>query len=111
MCWVKQRLNNKFRRVPDKLLASSKETLLVLRKGTAPGKFPKVELRHQRYPDVVFDFTRPRDTVFELVETLVPAAAFNAVTHRGAMLELWAEPGTHRRGWTHIVQQPPMFGL
>jgi len=70
--------------------ASSHMTLLMFRKVSSA----KLELRHQRTCDVVFDFEKPKNYVYHMIETLLPEA--------GTKLELWAEEGT-RAGWIHAV--------
>jgi hypothetical protein len=78
------------------------------------------EIRHQRSPDVVFDYMTYRDWrttgdgfeekpewfVHSVVETLLPYARWDDGKGRGAMLELWASPGTHRKGWTAVAEVP-----
>ena len=70
--------------------ASSHMTLLIFRKASNA----KLELRHQRTCDVVFDFEKPKDYVYHMIETLLPEA--------GTKLELWAE-GNTRAGWIHVM--------
>ncbi|CAG9320136.1 unnamed protein product [Blepharisma stoltei] len=72
--------------------ATSHLTLLMFRK-IASGK---LELRHQRTCDVVFDFTKPKNYVYHMIETLLPEA--------GVKLELWAD-GESRDGWIHVVHE------
>lgn len=71
-------------------LNESHSTLLILRR--MPAK--KLELRHQRTCDVVFDYAKPREYVYHLIETLLPEAH-----HK---LELWATSET-RAGWLHVI--------
>ena len=70
--------------------AASHLTLLMFRKVSSG----KLELRHQRTCDVVFDFEKPRGYVYHMIETLLPEA--------GTKLELWAEDQS-RAGWMHVV--------
>lgn len=70
--------------------AASHLTLLMFRKVSSG----KLELRHQRTCDVVFDFEKPKGYVYHMIETLLPEA--------GTKLELWAEDQS-RAGWIHIV--------
>ncbi|OMJ74644.1 hypothetical protein SteCoe_26388 [Stentor coeruleus] len=70
--------------------ASSHMTLLMFRKASSD----KLELRHQRTCDVVFDFDKPKTYVYHMIETLLPEA--------GTKLELWADNDT-RAGWIHVV--------
>lgn len=71
-------------------LNESHSTLLILRR--LPAK--KLELRHQRTCDVVFDYAKPCEYVYHLIETLLPEA-----DHK---LELWASEET-RAGWLHVI--------
>ncbi|CAG8588563.1 5717_t:CDS:2, partial [Racocetra fulgida] len=49
-----------------------------------------IELRHQRNPDCVFDFIKPRAPVmYEIIETLLPQAVFSEQNNKGdKLLEL-----------------------
>ena len=93
---------------------SSKKTLLMFRKHSNE----KLELRHQRTCDVVFDM--PIDPngkcepelkryLYSMIETLLPEALiveYKNKTELGfKMVELWGEKGYERRGWINIVQQ------
>ena len=57
----------------------------------------KLEIRHQRTCDVVFDSKFPQEYVYHLIETLLPEA--------GVKLELWATKGSSRQGWVHIIEK------
>ena len=70
--------------------AVAHRTLLMFRRVPAQ----KLELRHQRSCDVVFDYSHPQQYVYHMIETLLPAA--------GQKLELWAT-GTSREEWLHVV--------
>lgn len=72
--------------------ATSHLTLLMFRK-ISNGK---LELRHQRTCDVVFDFTKPKNYVYHMIETLLPEA--------GVKLELWADEES-RDGWIHVLHK------
>jgi hypothetical protein len=54
--WVKQNSNNTIAKQPSQYFAKSKLTCLILRKDDKNGK---IDLRHQRNPDVQFDFVNP----------------------------------------------------
>ncbi|KAG0050861.1 hypothetical protein BGZ83_004335 [Gryganskiella cystojenkinii] len=108
-CWIKRLRNNHIAREPSLYFNSSKLSLLIFRKEG------DVELRHQRSPDCVFDFIKPRsDTelseekplfMYELIETLLPQAVYSESNPNGdRMIELWARLGTRRKGWTSICQ-------
>lgn len=81
---------NLLEKQPGFPFASSHLTLLMFRKVSSG----KLELRHQRTCDVVFDFEKPRGYVYHMIETLLPEA--------GTKLELWAEDQS-REGWIHVV--------
>ncbi|KAF9405081.1 hypothetical protein BGZ94_003769 [Podila epigama] len=110
-CWIKRNVNNVIAREPSPYFNSSKLSCLIFRKEG------DVELRHQRSPDCVFDFIKPEDAstlseekpkfMYELIETLLPQAVYNESTNPNGdkMIELWARPGTRRRGWTSICQR------
>jgi len=121
LVWVKKSVNNKMLTQPYKYFSRSKESLLIFRKfcghseGASNGnkKEWQLELRHQRNPDVVFDFVRPKygpaggdldkpEFVYHVIETLLPEANFNPDTGTGMLLELWGKPGLVRKGWTRV---------
>lgn len=79
-------------REPGVPIGCSHRTLLMFRKMPSS----KLELRHQRTCDVVFDAKFPKDYVYHLIETLLPEA--------GVMLELWADAETSRENWIHVVE-------
>ena len=70
-------------------------------------------MRHQRNPDVTFDFVRndkgltedKPDFVYHVIETLLPTANFDEKTNSGKMLEVWAKRNNKRKGWTSVVQK------
>jgi N6-adenosine-specific RNA methylase IME4 len=101
LVWVRKRVNNRLERKPYKYLCKSKITLLIFRKAG------EIELRHQRSPDVCFDFLkkgRQKPTfVYEVIETLLPTAKYSPEEGRGKCLELWATKGKARPGWTSVV--------
>ncbi|GAA5816561.1 hypothetical protein MFLAVUS_010091 [Mucor flavus] len=109
-CWIKKNINNQINRGQYRYFNKSKLSLLIFRKEG------EVELRHQRNPDCVFDFIRPKlpDEVTEkkppfmysVIETLLPKANYNSETNPEGekMLELWAKKGTRRMGWTTIAE-------
>ena len=90
--------------------ASSKETLLCFRK-TAPKVADRLELRHQRNQDVVFDFARrhkgvakvekPR-FIWDVLETMLPHEK-----EESKMLKLWADRGESRQGWLMVHEAGP----
>jgi hypothetical protein len=86
----------------------------------------KLELRHQRTGDVVFDWTNeakpystPEYYTYKLIETLLPKAMnklpqdnkeqltqsqFEKV-RKFKMVELWAQDETPRKGWFKVVSK------
>ncbi|KAJ3081031.1 hypothetical protein HK102_002627, partial [Quaeritorhiza haematococci] len=112
-CWIKRNINNRIARQPARYFNKSKTTCLILRKEG------EIELRHQRNPDCEFDYIKPRQPddlterkpsfLYEVIETLLPTAVYNAETNPNGekLLELWARKGTRRKGWTTVVQNTP----
>mmetsp|Transcript_25139 Transcript_25139/g.35221 ORF Transcript_25139/g.35221 Transcript_25139/m.35221 type:complete len:168 (-) Transcript_25139:27-530(-) len=103
--WVKMQANNKLARQDHQYFKKSKSHVFIFRKGE------KLELRHQRNPDVIFDFVRTTSStneeekpefLYKIIETLLPTACYNEQTKRGKLLELWAKKGAKRRGWTKV---------
>lgn len=57
-----------------------------------------VELRHQRNPDCVFDFIKPRtedslteekpEFIYEVIETLLPGTSIASCPNGGKLIEL-----------------------
>ena len=98
--WVKKKVNNTFFEQESSYFRKSKLTLLIFRRNSKES----VELRHQRNPDVYFDFVRiiekyqngkeinnfsssERESkplfVYHLVETLLPTGNYNDSTGLG----------------------------
>ncbi|EIE92517.1 hypothetical protein G6F46_009701 [Rhizopus delemar] len=110
-CWIKKDINNQIHKSQYKYFNKSKLSLLIFRKEG------DIELRHQRNPDCVFDFIRPKlpDEVSEkkppfmysVIETLLPTANYHPEKNpRGEkLIELWAKRGQQRKGWTTIVER------
>lgn len=108
--WVKQQADHT---VSDELgahfFAASKVSLLIFKKGS------NFAMRHQRNPDVIFDYVRCNKYLtldkpkysYTIAETLLPDACYNEETGRGQFLEIWARRGSHRKGWTSLVQTIP----
>lgn len=108
-CWIKKNINNQISRETYRYFNKSKLSLLIFRKDG------EIELRHQRNPDCVFDFIKPRTpdmlteakprVLYEIIETLLPQAVFSEQNNKGdKLLELWGKKGTRRQGWTTVVQ-------
>ncbi|KAI7852481.1 hypothetical protein BDC45DRAFT_513486 [Circinella umbellata] len=113
LVWFKKSINNDTLDEPSPYISSSKEILLMFKKGDG------FELRHQRSPDVIIDFelppqqwiseefTEPKpQQVFDMIETLLPRAGYNDELKRGRLLELWAKRSSPRReGWIAFHQR------
>ncbi|KAJ2609961.1 hypothetical protein H4S08_003826 [Coemansia sp. RSA 1365] len=108
-CWVRQQTNNQIARLKSPFFCRSKVTLLIFR---GEGN---LEMRHQRSPDSVFDFTKPRlpgdlndrkpEFAYTVIETLLPRAICakeEPVPNR--LLQLWMPADSHRKNWTTIAQ-------
>ncbi|KAJ2663417.1 hypothetical protein IWW48_001300 [Coemansia sp. RSA 1200] len=77
-CWVRQQTNNQIQRLPSNYFCRSKVTLLIFRREG------DLEIRHQRSPDSMFDFVKPRmpgslndrkpEFAYTVIETLLPRA-------------------------------------
>ena len=89
-CWVRKSTNNRLKVEPSKFFNKAKLTMLVLRKDG------DIELRHQRNPDCIYDFVKPKseedlrekkpDFVYDVIETLLPTASYNPETKKGDQL-------------------------
>lgn len=83
-------------------------------------KQPKLELRHQRTGDVVFDwidtadkYKTPQYYVYKMIEILLPKAINKAPleelqsknmdkARNFKLIELWAPDATPRKGWLKV---------
>ena len=121
MIWVKKQVNNKLAEEKYDYFRKSKLSLLIFRRTSGES----VELRHQRNPDVYFDFVRRRETlsddiesefssgnreskpffVYHLIETLLPTGNFNPSTGHGKFLHLWSDLNYSRKGWTTVFNK------
>ncbi|CAM0141138.1 hypothetical protein VKS41_001574 [Umbelopsis sp. WA50703] len=113
-CWIKKNLNNQIAKKPYTYFNKSKLSLLIFRREG------DVELRHQRNPDCVFDFSKPRVTgeltelkprfMYHIIETLLPSAIFHPENNPNGerLLELWAKADQKRLGWTTVVDDPSL---
>jgi hypothetical protein len=104
MCWVMERANQEFTMNESEFLATSHQTMLIFKKEPKKAK-ARMDIRHQRSPDVIFDFVdeqHPREKprrVFGYLETLIP---------NGQFLELWGSHQNKQRKesrWVTIVQE------
>ena len=70
MAWIKIRPNNTFEMQDARYFRKSKLTMLIFKKNTAATK--DLELKHQRSPDLWFDFVRHRPSFVFLEQCDVP---------------------------------------
>ncbi|KAJ1925463.1 hypothetical protein IWQ60_004544 [Tieghemiomyces parasiticus] len=119
LIWFKKRLNHTHHGRPSPYIRTSKETLLLFKKGEG------FDIRHQRSADVIIDFARPvrdwiyhdwteprPDAVYEMIETLLPNAAYDHELGRGRLLELWANRDIARRsGWVYVREPKRGFEM
>ncbi|KAJ2632907.1 hypothetical protein H4R22_000904 [Coemansia sp. RSA 1290] len=93
-CWVRQLTNNHIARLESPFFRRSKVTLLIFRKEG------NLEMRHQRSPDSVFDFIKPRmpgdlndrkpEFAYTVIETLLPLAlCSDEQPNPDRLLQLW----------------------
>jgi len=113
LVWVRMQVNNRPSVTDSPYFRSSKSVLLVFRRFA---KKEVLELRHQRSADVVLDFVPPLASclsesvepkpiaVHEMIETLLPDAAYKANVGRGLLLEVWSRKDGRRSGWTTLHQ-------
>jgi N6-adenosine-specific RNA methylase IME4 len=110
LSWIRQRVNNAFLEEDAEFCYKSKSSLLIFKKGD----LNCMQLRHQRNPDVIYDFVLPGEKyltddkpvqVYDIIETLLPDAVYKDEKNPGKLLEVWAKKGTKRTGWTTIVQK------
>ncbi|KAK3842508.1 MAG: hypothetical protein J3R72DRAFT_368136 [Linnemannia gamsii] len=110
LVWYKTALNNSDLNRASPYFRTTKEILLMFKKGDA------FDIRHQRTADVIMDFEKPTtawikedytepkpDSVFEMMEILLPDARYIPTTGRGRLLEIWAKRSQERRtGWISV---------
>ncbi|KAF8975054.1 hypothetical protein BGZ46_009478, partial [Entomortierella lignicola] len=110
LVWYKIALNNTNLDRASPYFRSSKEILLMFKKGDG------FDIRHQRTADVIMDFEKPTSSwiqqdytepkpegTFEMMEILLPDARYTPETGRGRLLELWAKKSQERRsGWLSV---------
>ncbi|KAJ2162590.1 hypothetical protein GGF46_000593 [Coemansia sp. RSA 552] len=110
-CWVRQHTNNHIARLESAFFRRSKVTLLIFRREGS------LEMRHQRSPDSMFDFMKPRmpgdltdrkpEFAYTVIETLLPLALCSEEQPKpDRLLQLWMPSDCHRTNWTSIVQRP-----
>jgi N6-adenosine-specific RNA methylase IME4 len=97
LTWVWMQPNNKIAEIDSEYVRRSHVTLYMFR---AVERLQNIELRHQRSPDVIFDYQKdghkcPRET-YMYIETLLPQS-------KGKLVEIWGNPQENdRQGWTVI---------
>ncbi|KAF9426737.1 hypothetical protein BGZ76_002635, partial [Entomortierella beljakovae] len=110
LVWYKIALNNTNLNRASPYFRSSKEILLMFKKGDG------FDIRHQRTADVIMGFEKPTSTwitedftepkpegTYEMMEILLPDAKYTPETGRGRLLELWAKKSQERRpGWISV---------
>ncbi|KAF9570565.1 hypothetical protein EC968_001684 [Mortierella alpina] len=110
LVWYKMALNNSNLDRASPYFRSSKEILLMFKKGDG------FDIRHQRTADVIIDFEKPTSAwiqeeytepkpegTFEMMEIMLPDARYIPERGRGRLLELWAKRNQERRpGWVSI---------
>jgi N6-adenosine-specific RNA methylase IME4 len=109
LVWVRQDADNSFRLEQSAYFGRTKSTLLMCRRVTNE----RLELRHQRTPDVVFDFVthdpfsrreRRPQAVYRMIETLLPTAQPSGAPTQ--LVELWTSgPGARQRGWVQVCER------
>ena len=115
LTWVQLEPNNTIVQSAARYLGRSHRTMLIFRRDVRDKRFiagKKIELRHQRNSDVTLDIVQTTATgrraipehVYKSIETLLPTAYEPGTP--GKLLELWAEPGARRAGWTSVADSP-----
>ncbi|KAI8063911.1 hypothetical protein BC940DRAFT_242852 [Gongronella butleri] len=116
LVWFKKAANNAPVDIPMPYIATTKEILLMFKKGEG------IDLRHQRSPDVIIDFevplaewideefTTPKpESVYEMIETLLPEGGYHQELQHGRFVELWTKRANPKReGWIafHQIKKP-----
>lgn len=138
LIWVKVDTSNRLIRRIDSASGSAKSILLIFRKkvpcistfaASEPNKEYKPRILHQRNADVVLDRIRPGKyltetkplAVYEIIETMLPDAAYQNDSRSGSCLEVhaalfksvyltyssWSQHGYMRSGWVTVSQTLP----
>jgi N6-adenosine-specific RNA methylase IME4 len=102
MCWIMEMPNHQYAMNESPYLKQSHQTMLIFKKEPKKSK-NKMDIRHQRSPDVIFDFVQePREKprkIYGYLETLIPSVKF---------LELWGSRSTKCRTesrWQTVIQE------
>eukprot|EP01122_Echinamoeba_exundans_P000575 TRINITY_DN10500_c0_g1_i1.p1 TRINITY_DN10500_c0_g1~~TRINITY_DN10500_c0_g1_i1.p1 ORF type:complete len:478 (+),score=101.41 TRINITY_DN10500_c0_g1_i1:107-1435(+) len=107
LSWVRRYPNHSIVTEDYDYFTKSKAILLIFKRGDG------ITLRHQRNPDVVFDFVRrdkylaedKPENVYDMIETLLPEGNYKEETKEGRFLELWGRKNMPRKGWTSLIQK------
>ena len=92
-------MNNSFSKIDYIFTKKSKRTLFIFKKDNELTK--KLDIRHQRNPDTVFDFCEPIEFVYSIIETLLFTSKQNGIP----FLELWSpENSKKRENWFKIFE-------
>eukprot|EP01028_Stygiella_incarcerata_P013751 TRINITY_DN836_c0_g1_i1.p1 TRINITY_DN836_c0_g1~~TRINITY_DN836_c0_g1_i1.p1 ORF type:complete len:459 (-),score=167.55 TRINITY_DN836_c0_g1_i1:1459-2835(-) len=110
LAYVRVRSNNRMHSLGGEYLQTVHSSLHIFRKNTLETR--KMQLRHQRNPDVVMAFQRTdkmgRDVkpecVCDFIETLLPAAAMRKKNEKAKLLALWTTDGFHRDSWMGVEE-------
>ncbi|KAF8927360.1 hypothetical protein BGZ47_002195 [Haplosporangium gracile] len=116
LVWYKTALNNSDLNRASPYFRTTKEILLMFKKGDG------FDIRHQRTADVIMDFEMPTsawikddytepkpDSVFEMMEIMLPDARYIPTIGRGRLLEIWAKKSQERRtGWISVHELKTM---
>ncbi|KAF9141856.1 hypothetical protein BG015_001105 [Linnemannia schmuckeri] len=116
LVWYKTALNNSDLNRASPYFRTTKEILLMFKKGDG------FDIRHQRTADVIMDFEKPTsawikddytepkpDSVFEMMEIMLPDARYIPTAGRGRLLEIWAKKSQERRtGWISVHELKTM---
>lgn len=99
LTWVWMEPNNTIAKEDSKYVRRSHLTLYMFR---AIDRIQNIELRHQRSPDVVFDYQKDGETcpleTYSYIETLLPQS-------KGKLVELWGTVHENDRpGWAVVTQ-------
>mmetsp|Transcript_11186 Transcript_11186/g.41862 ORF Transcript_11186/g.41862 Transcript_11186/m.41862 type:complete len:720 (+) Transcript_11186:904-3063(+) len=98
LCWVHQQPDL----VPDSrtFFRQDKTLLFLFRMDNKSTK--KMNIRHQRSPDTVFDFKVPSDAIYQMIETFLP-------TTNKTRLHVWApQEKPARKSWTCLTENLPV---
>lgn len=102
LTWVMIHVDKSILKLPDHYSRRSHMTLLIFRKQSTEGQ--RIELKHQRNADVVFECVtsvpgRPwavPDEAYHAIETMLPQSY-------GCRMELWSGTERPRLGWLHVA--------